>query len=290
MSQDVLIFEVSHQSFPILVLQNSHKLPVLTAFLTLSSGSSSALEFLLSQLAREFAGRFIFAKVDIAGEPELRQQYHIEQSPTVIVFQDGKATRVELGQLNEDEARALLRDLEISHPSDLLREQARAKHLAGNTQEAILLLTEAIKQHPSNLRVALDMVQVFIDIGEFEQARSLLERLPEAVRNGEYGASLKGQLTVASFAANTEGVQVLQQRIDADPSDHASRFDLVVCLLAQHQPQLAMEHLLQIIRQDPTFKDGAARELMVSVINTLKPNDPELAGQYQRKLSNLLAS
>jgi putative thioredoxin len=40
-------------------------------------------------------------------------------------------------------------------------------------------LTQAIPSHPSNGRVALDMVQIFLDIGEIEQAQSLFDRLPE---------------------------------------------------------------------------------------------------------------
>jgi putative thioredoxin len=40
-------------------------------------------------------------------------------------------------------------------------------------------LTQAISSDPSNVRVALDMAQIFLDIGEIEQAQSLFDRLPE---------------------------------------------------------------------------------------------------------------
>ena len=53
--------------------------------------------------------------------------------------------------------------------------------MTGNTQQAILLLTQAIQSDPSNLRVALDMVQIFLDIEEWEQAKSLFARLPDKV-------------------------------------------------------------------------------------------------------------
>lgn len=289
MSQEVYIFEVSQKSFPSAVVENSHKLPVVVEFLTVSSGPCSVIEQLFSALAREFAGRFIFAKVDVAEQPELRQAFQIENVPTVAVFRDGEAARIELGQLNEGEARSLLRDFGIYHESDVMREQAREKHLAGDTPGAILLLTEAIKSHPSNVRVVLDMVQIFIDIGELQQARSLYERLPEAVRESENGKSLLGQLTVAEFAAKTDGLEVLQQRLADNAGDNQTRFDLVVCLIAQHRYQEGMDQLLTIIDKDPSFRDGVAREMMVTVLNTIKPNHPELADEYQRKLSNLMA-
>ncbi|MFU8839079.1 MAG: tetratricopeptide repeat protein [Thiohalomonadaceae bacterium] len=290
MDQDVLIFEVSENNFPTLVLGNSHKLPVLACFLNVSSGPCAAQEMTLDKLAREFAGRFIFAKIDVAEQASLRQQYHIEQVPTMLVFQGGKVSRVEMGQLQEDEARSLLAELGIFHPSDRMREQAREKHLSGDTQGAILLLTEAIRQHPGNLRVALDMVQIFIDIADLDNARSLFMRLPTAVQESEAGLSLKGQMTVAGFAAGTDGLAVLQQRVTDNQDDHQARFELAVCLLAQHDSQGAMDALLQIIAKAPEFKEGAARELLIGVINTIKPNNPQLASDYQRQLGRLLAS
>lgn len=289
MSQNTYIFEVSHKNFPSSVVENSRKLPVVAAFITVSSGPCIAVDHLFSALAREFAGRFIFAKVDVAEQPELREEFQIENVPTVAVFRDGEVARVELGQLNEDEARSLLRDFGIYHDSDVLREQAREKHLAGDTPGAIILLTEAIKSHPSNIRVAMDMVQIFIDIGELKQARSLYERFPEAVRESETGKSLLGQLTVAEFAAKTDGVEVLQQRLADNAEDIQARFDLVVCLIAQHRYQEGMDQLLTILDKDPSFKEGAAREMMITVLNTIKPNYPDLAQEYQRKLSNLMA-
>jgi putative thioredoxin len=289
MSQDAYIFEVSRNSFPSVVVENSHKLPVVVAFISVSSGPCAAVDQVFSSLAREFAGRFIFARVDVAEQPELRQEFQIENVPTLMVFRSGEAVRVELGQLNEDEARALLRDVDIYYESDVMREQARQKHLAGDTPGAIMLLTEAIKSHPANSRVAMDMVQIFIDIGELEQARSLFERLPESARESDTGKSLLGQISVAAFAAKTAGLEALQQRLSENPGDSQARFDLVVCLIAQHQYREGMEHLLTLLDKEPGFRDGAARELMITILNTIKPNSPELAEEYQRKLSNLMA-
>lgn len=289
MSQDVYIFEVTETNFPTVVVENSHKIPVVALFQRVSSELCFVVDNLFSALASEFAGRFIFVKVDIDEQQGLRKQYHIENIPTVLLFQNGEVVRVELGQLDEAAARGLLRGVGIFYPSDVMREEARAKHLSGDTAGAIMLLTQAIQQHPSNTRVAMDMVQIFLDIGELQQARGLFNRLPERDRESDTGKSLQGQLTVAEYAANTDGLEVLLQRVAADANDSQARFDLVLCLVAQHDYQQGMEHLLHIIRQDPDFREGSARELMVLLIRTLTPSNPELAAEYQRKLANLLA-
>ena len=64
---------------------------------------------------------FIFAKVDVDEQPALREKYKIENIPTLLVFKDGQIIK-----------------------SDLMREEAREKHLSGDISTVILLLTEAI--------------------------------------------------------------------------------------------------------------------------------------------------
>jgi putative thioredoxin len=177
----------------------------------------------------------------------------------------------------------------VFRESDDLREQAREKHMAGDTVEAIKLLTEAIQKDPSNVRVALDMVQVFLDIGELEQAESLFNRLPEAHREGETGRSLAGQLSFRKLATQTEGKDVLQSRVAANEDDFDARFDLAVCLVAEHDYRQAMDNLFAIIEQDRDYKEGAARELIIALTNVLAPNEPTLAKEFRRRLGTTLA-
>ena len=289
MNNEAYIFEVTEKTFPSAVIENSSKIPVLVAFIGVWSEHCMSIDTIFSSLANEFPGAFIFAKVDIDEQPGLRKQYEIENVPTIILFQNGKARRAELGALNEQEARALLAELNIQHESDLLRAQARAKHIEGETPAAIMLLAQAIQQHPGNTRVAMDMIQIFIDINELSNAEGLYNKLPERDRTSEQGKSLNDQLLFAQAAARTDGFETLQLRVTENPNDLSSRFDLAVCLIAQHDGKQAMDHLLNILKQDATFKEGAAKEMMIATIRIFKPNHPDIAQEYQRKLNNLIA-
>ncbi|MBL1260892.1 MAG: tetratricopeptide repeat protein [Thiotrichaceae bacterium] len=289
MNKEAYIFEVTEKTFPTAVIENSSKAPVVVAFIGAWSEHCMGIDIIFSSLANEFPGDFIFAKVDIDEQPELRKQYRIENVPTIIVFQNGTASRAELGTLNEDEARALLAELNIQHGSDQLREQARIKHIEGDTPAAIMLLTQAIQKHPSNIRVAMDMMQIFIDINELGNAQGLYNKLPERDRASEQGKSLNDQLLFAQAASRTDGLSALQQLVAKDACDLSSRFDLAVCLIAQHDGKQAMDHLLTIIQQDATFKEGAAREMVITIIRTFKANHADIAQEYQRKLNNLIA-
>jgi putative thioredoxin len=242
----------------------------------------------LAELAKEFAGQFIFARIDVDEQPELREEYGVENVPTLKVFKDGEVVRTEEGMLQKEALQALLKSYGIYRQSDELREQARNKHLAGETVEAITLLTRAIQQDPANTRVAMDMVQIFIDIDETEQAKALFNKLPDRDKESDTGKALLGQLTFRDLAANTEGKEALQARISANADDHEARFDLAICLVAEHNYQQAMENLFEIFTSDPEFKDGAAREMIINLTNMLAPNEPQLAQEFRRRLGSTL--
>lgn len=288
MSNDVYIFEVSEKNFDQVVIHNSHTLPVVAEFLGVWSGPCIMMADTLSDLAKEFAGKFIFAKVDIDEQPELRKKYSIQNLPTSLVFKNGEIALREEGELKERDLRIILQGLGIFHESDILREQAREKHLAGDTPSAIMLLTEAIKKDPSNTRVAMDMVQIFIDIDQIDSANGLFRKLPEKDRSSDMGKSLSGQLAFAELAAKTEGLDTLRTKVLLEANNHAARFDLAICQVAQHQYPEALDNLLLILKQDNEFKQGAAKELYITIINMLTPTRPELAQQYRVKLSNIV--
>lgn len=287
--QDVFIFEISKASFNTSVILNSYKIPVLVEFMGVWSEPCIRMADELAGLAKEFAGQFIFARVDIDEQPELKEEYGIENVPTLKVFKDGNVVRTEEGLLPKTELQALLKDYGVYRQSDDLREQARARHIAGATVEAIGLLTRAIQQDPANTRVAMDMVQIFIDIGELEQARGLYNKLPDRDRESDIGKALLGQLTFHSLAANTEGKEALLARINANEHDHDARFDLAICLIATHDYPQAMDKLFEIFSREPEFKEGAAREMIVNLTNMLAPNEPELAKEYRRRLGSTMA-
>lgn len=288
MSKETLVFEVSDSSYGKYVLLNSYKLPVLMAFVGVWSEHCFSLTSLFTTLAEEFAEQFVFASIDIDENTEARDKYEIKNVPTLVVFRDGEPVRREEGVLTLEEARALLKDFGIYRESDDMRSRARQLHMSGETPQAITMLAEAMKSDPTNTRIALDMVQIFIDIGQPEEANDLLQRLPEQDREGEVGRGLKGQLWVIAQAAKTEGVDKLAQRITSNTDDYDARFDMALCELARHDINEAMTHLFYIQQHEPDYKEGAAREMIVSVINTLATNDPQAAEQFRRKLSSLI--
>ena len=288
MVNKALVLEVSQSGFDKYVIQNSQQVPVLVEFMAMWSGPCVAMSDVLHGLAEEFAGQFVFAKVDIDEQPELAQEYNVSNVPTLVVFDKGEVKFTEEGQFQEKELRVLLKGMGVFSRSDELREQARARHMAGETSEAIVMMSQAIKMDPGNTRVAMDMVQIFIDIGEIEQAKGLFNKLPDRDKEGEMGKSLIGQLTFFDLAVNTEGMEALKKRLAQNPGDQDARFDLAVCMVAAYEYDNAIDQLFTVLQEDPDYKEGAAKEMIITISNMLAPNDSELAGKYRLRLANLL--
>lgn len=288
MKHEPLVFEVGESGFDRYVIENSRHLPVLVEFMGIWSEPSVMMADTLAKLAKEFAGLFVFVKVDIDEQAGLRDKYQIKNVPTLIVFRDGEASFTQEGQFEEQELRVLLNGVGVFRESDALREQARAKHMAGDTPAAILLLTEAIKKDPGNTQVAMDMVQIMIDTEQLVQAKDLFNRLPATDRGTSMGKSLLGQLTFADLAVNTTGVEELTARLGKNNNDHDARFDLAICLVSRHEYEAAMDHLFSILDREPDYKAGAAREMIITINNMLVPNAPELAQRYRTRLANYL--
>jgi len=285
-NSDVFIFEVSQKTFQSAVIDNSHKLPVLVEFMGVWSGPCIAMADNLAKLATEFAGDFIFAKVDIDEQPELKAEYKIENVPTLKVFKDGDVVKTEYGIMQDDELRELLKQHDIYNRADDIRLQARNKHLNGETSEAIVLLTQAIQQSPGDTKIAMDMVQIFLDINELEQAKSLFNRLPNDDKKSDMGNSLLGQLTFRDLAANTKGKETLLATVEKDANNLDAHFDLAICYVAEHHYQQAVDHLFVIFNQNPGYKEEAAKEMIINLSNMLSENEPELAKEFRQRLAS----
>ncbi|BCN92507.1 thioredoxin [Thiomicrorhabdus immobilis] len=289
MDKTIHNYEVSQGNFNSIVIMNSYKLPVFALFMSPSIGACITLENNMANLAEEFAGQFILARVDVDMEPDLREEYQIQNVPTLKIFKDGQMVHQEVGLLNEQELADLMKAQGFYRQSDEMREQARQKHISGDTSAAIQLLTEAIQQDPSNTRVAMDMIQILLDINIVDQAKTLFNRLPNKDKESVIGKSLIGQITFKDLAANTPGLVALVNQVQSEPGNFDARFDLALCYVAEHGYEEAMNQIFEILDKEPGYKQGAAQELAVTIINMLEPNNPQLAQDSRRILSNMLA-
>lgn len=287
--EDVYNFEISDNNFDQLVIMNSYKLPVFVLFMSASSSSCIAMENALIDYAEEFAGQFILARLDIDMYTEVRERYEVKNVPMIKVFKDAQVVYQELGAISQEDLAAAFRHFDIFNPAEDLRLQAEEKHQNGETAEAIQLLTQAIQMNPGNIKIALDMCQVFLDINMLAEAAELFTKFPNNVTESDTGRFLIGQITFKKLALDLESIETLTTKLAENPDNENIKFDLAICLVANQQYQEGMEYLFEALKTNSNAKDGAAQELAVAIINMLDLKHSEIAGEFRRKLGTTLS-
>lgn len=110
--------EVHSKEFDQMVLQTSHQTPVLVDFYATWCGPCQQLTPLLSEMARQYQGRFLLAKVDTDRNKDLSREFGIEAMPTVMLFKEGKIVEQFTGGRLEHSIRYTLAKHEIIDPSE----------------------------------------------------------------------------------------------------------------------------------------------------------------------------
>ena len=104
MSDNVL--QVSDAEFDAKVLKSST--PVLVDFWAEWCGPCKMIAPILEDIAVEYAGKVIVAKVNIDNNPATPQAYGVRGIPTLILFKDGEVLATKVGALAKSQLAAFL--------------------------------------------------------------------------------------------------------------------------------------------------------------------------------------
>jgi len=82
-------------------IKNS-KVPVIIDYSAQWCGPCRMMAPIFERLARDFAGKIVFGKIDVDEEPEIARSFGITAVPTFIIFRDGKPVERVLGAVGYD--------------------------------------------------------------------------------------------------------------------------------------------------------------------------------------------
>ena len=268
-----------------LLIDESHKRPVVVDFWADWCEPCKVLMPLLEKIADEYQGAFLLAKVNADEQQMISQQFGVRSLPTVMVIQDGQPVDGFAGAQPEAQVREMLEKY-LPKPWDGLLQMAQEAMEQGNFSEALTPLRQAWEDSGQLHEITITYAHALIECLRLDEAEALLDGIRMADQDAAY-EQLRAQLEIKREAAKSPEIEALEQKLAANPDDLDVQHSLAVQYTNVGQFKNGMEHFITILRKDLDHGDGATKRLLLDTIATLGKGDP-LAAEYQRKLYSLL--
>ena len=285
MSNSPFVIDLTLENFEQVVLRDSQQTPVLIDFWASWCQPCQILMPLLSQLAEEYQGKFILAKLNTEEQQEIAAQFGIRTIPTVKLFKDGAQVDEFAGALAETDIRAFL-DKHIPRESNSTLLQAEQLMAMGQFTEALELLAPAQAADPNNYLILIAMAKAHAALGNLDAAKFAIDALPEDQQNSPEISMIRGQLHFAELAPDEASISSAEAALDKDVNDHQSRYTLALRDITQGHIEQAIQHLLGIMMRDLNWNDDAARKTLIQLLDML--GDDPIVNQARRQMFNLM--
>ena len=271
------IVDVTEANFQYEVISYSENTPVVVDFWAEWCRPCKTLGPLLERLAHEAQGSFRLARVDVDANPNLALHYGVRSIPTVKAFSQGEVVGEFSGLQPEGRIREFLS--RITPPSPLALALEKALSLLQDRQwaEAENLLRDLLDQTPQQPEAQLGLAMALLGQGYGTAALEILRNFPAS---REY-ARAQQLLPLAEALKNSEDGS-LPGATDLDIA-----YAQAIRLAGRGNLPAALDGLLDILRQNKTYRQGAARQAIVALLELLGPNDPQ-SRAYRSKLAAIL--
>jgi putative thioredoxin len=262
-------------------------------------GPCKQLTPVLEKVAQDYAARGVkLVKINVDENRIIAAQFRVQSIPTVYaIFQgqlvadltpartEGQITRALdqiLAQIPvEGEAQQLEAEIE---PLIAMGEEVLA---GGDAERAAIIFAQILEMAPDNAEVVSGLARALVAAGRAEEARAVLDETPEKLAGDPAIARALAALALAESVPASAETAEFERRIAANPDDHEARYELAGALMATGQRDRAADALLEIVRRDREWNDGAARKRLLQFMEVVGLEDP-WARDQRRKLSAIL--
>ncbi len=294
-----IIVDGDQRSFMTDVIEDSRRVPVLVDFWATWCGPCKTLTPALEKITRAAGGRIKLVKIDVDANRALVSQLSqlglpLQSVPTVAAFWQGQILDMFQGAQPESEIKrfveSLLKATGGAMPSADLLAEARLALEEDRLEDAAGLFSALLEQEPESPDGWGGLIRALLALGDEDGARATLEHVPPTIADHAEIAGARAALTLAEEGRQAaDGLDGVRARLAADADDHAARYELATALNALGQRPEAADALLEILRRDRSWNEGAARLQLIRFFEAWGAIEPATL-QARRKMSALLFS
>lgn len=275
MMSSEFIIEVTESNFQYEVLAYSNNTPVVVDFWAEWCQPCRMLTPVLEKLAQEANGAFRLAKVNTDENPNLTMQFNIRSLPSVKAFYKGQVAAEFSGAQSEAAVREFLRKLAPS-AGNLQLEKGQGLLKQNDWKQAAEAFQRVLQSEPDDPAALLGLSKGLLAQGEFSRALAILREFPASK---EFNAA-------ENLLPLGEALAALKAK-PAGTGDLDALYQQALKLVSLGNLPAALDGLLEILRQEKTYRAGQARSVTVGVLEMMDPEGEETR-RYRQELASIL--
>ena len=262
-------------------------------------GPCKQLTPIIEKVCADYAAKGVkLVKVNVDENGFIASQFRVQSIPTVYAVFQGQPV-ADLTQARTEGALKQYLDQLLSQLPIESEEKSQVEEVApliamgeellaeGDAERALSIFTQIAQMAPDMAEVVAGQARALVMLGQLDEAEAVLAALPaEIARHGAVDRA-RAAIALARDVKPLADLSVVEAKVAADPDDHEARFELAGGLMANGDRDGAADALLDIVRRDRTWNDGAARAQLVTIFEAVGLEDPWVSAQ-RRKLSQIL--
>lgn len=271
------IIDVNEINFEYEVIAFSKNVPVLVDFWAEWCQPCKILSPVLERLVREASRGLRLAKVNIDQNPNLAIQFNVRSIPTVKAFVEGQVTAEFVGMLPENRLREFIGKLTFPSPIELDIEKAQGLLLAQDWSGAETILRNTLNQNPNLNNAQIGLAKALLAQGKSGEALDHLNLISS-------GREFNTAVLIRPFA---EALINLENGVIPDENNLDALFTNSLRLAAKGKFPVALDGLLDILREDKNYRDKLAHNVILGILEIMGNEDP-LTRDYRTELATVL--